>query len=147
MNPASVARAAMPLFRWLIGAVAGALLMTANAANPGSAAGPLQGQWAGDRLHLVIDSQGGRVESDCASGQFAGPVSTTSEGRFTAKGSFESHTPGPQRADEPATAAAASYSGEVRDGVLKLSITPAGASEAQTYTLLAGARVKRLRCL
>jgi hypothetical protein len=113
---------------------------------PMTQAASLQGLWAGDRLQLVIDAQGGRVESDCASGHFAGPVTASADGKFNLQGSFENHQPGPQRADST-TQTSAQYSGELQGGALKLSITPAGASEAQVYTLQAGARIKLLRCL
>lgn len=127
-------------------AVTGSLLTVVSATNAGAAPAALQGQWAGDRLQLVIDAQGGRVESDCASGRFVGPVTASVDGKFNAQGSFENHQPGPQRADATAQALA-SYSGELQDGVLKLSITPAGASAPQVYTLKSGARIKLLRCL
>jgi hypothetical protein len=131
---------------WLL---AGGLLSAVSATHAGAAPAPMQGQWAGDRLQLVVDAQGGRLESDCASGRINGPITLSADGRFVAQGSFESHQPGPQRADEPARAAAASFAGELRDGVLKLTITPTatGAGVAQSFTLQSGARVKLLRCL
>jgi hypothetical protein len=95
---------------------------------------------------LVIDAQGGRVETDCASGRFSGPVTASADGKFIAEGNFDNHQPGPQRADASAPASAR-YSGEMQGKVLKLTIMPAGASEAQVYTLQSGARVKLLRCL
>ena len=128
-------------------AIAGGFFMTGVTTNAGAAPSPLQGQWAGERVQLVIDAQGGRVEGDCVSGRLVGPVVVTADGRFSAKGSFEQHAPGPQRADESAATASASYSGELRDGVLKLTIAPAGGGPAQAYTLQSGARVKLLRCL
>jgi hypothetical protein len=127
-------------------AMLGGLFTMAIASNAGASPIALQGQWAGDRLQLVIDADGGRVESDCASGRFAGPVTASAEGKFNLPGSFENHQPGPQRADA-ATQTSARYSGELQGGMLKLTITPAGASEAQVYTLQSGARIKLLRCL
>ena len=119
-----------------------------SATNAGTTPVALQGQWAGERLQLVIDAQGGRIDGDCASGRINGPIMLAADGRFAGHGSFEKFAPGPQRADESAAAAAtASYAGELRDGVLKLTITPAGAGAPQVYTLQSGARVKLLRCL
>lgn len=128
-------------------ALAGGLFTMVATTNAGAAPAPLQGQWAGDRMQLVIDAQGGRIETDCASGRINGPIVVAADGRFTMPGSFETHRPGPQRADEAVALPAASYTGELRDGLLTLSITPAGASAAQVYTLQAGARVKLVRCL
>jgi hypothetical protein len=127
-------------------AVLGGLFTMATTSNAGAAPTALQGQWSGDRLQLVIDAQGGRVESDCASGQFAGPVTASADGKFSLPGRFENHQPGPQPADVAATAAAR-YSGELQGSTLKLTITPAGAGAAQVYTLQSGVRVKLLRCL
>lgn len=126
---------------------AGGLMTVVTTTNAGTAPALLQGQWAGDRLQMVVDAHGGRIEGDCASGRINGPVTVGADGRFAVQGSFENYAPGPQRADESAAAATAGYSGEVRDGVLKLTITPAGAGPAQVYTLQAGARFKLLRCL
>jgi hypothetical protein len=126
--------------------MAGGLFTMTTVSNADTAPTALQGQWAGDRLQLVIDAQGGRVESDCASGRFSGPLTASADGKFSAQGSFESHQPGPQRADAPAPALA-HYRGELQGQVLKLTILPAGASEAQVFTLQAGARIKLLRCL
>ena len=113
-------------------------------ANPGAVS--LQGQWAGDRLQLSMDAQGGRVQTDCANGTIAGPLQRAADGRYTASGTFEQHRPGPQR-NEAAAPAAAQYSGELHDGVLTLSILPAGASTAEIFRLREGARVKLVRCL
>jgi len=127
--------------------IAGGLFTMGATTNAGAAPAPLQGQWAGERMQVVIDAQGGRIEGDCASGRINGPVIVAADGRFTTQGSFEMHQPGPQRADENAAIPTASYSGELRDGVLKLTITPAGAGAARVYSLQAGARLKVVRCL
>lgn len=119
------------------------MMATTNAATPPAA---LQGQWAGDRMQLVIDAQGGRIEGDCASGTIIGPVVVAADGRFTSQGSFESFQPGPQRADESGAVASALFTGELRDGILRLTITPSGPRAAKVYTLQSGARVKLVRC-
>lgn len=62
-------------------AMLGGLLTMATAGNASTTPTALQGAWAGDRLQLVIDAQGGRVESDCASGRFAGPVTASADGK------------------------------------------------------------------
>lgn len=124
----------------------GGLLMSVSSGSSSAAPQALQGQWAGDRMQAVIDARGARFEGDCASGRIDGPVFVGADGRFTAQGSFESHRPGPQRADEGAGTASALFAGEVRDGTLKLAITPAGAAVAEVHTLLAGARTKLIRC-
>ena len=119
------------------------VMTTTNAAIPPTA---LQGRWAGDRMQLVIDAQGGRIEGDCASGTITGPVVVAADGRFTSHGSFETYHPGPQRADEAGAVASVNFAGELRNGTLTLTITPAGAGPAKVYTMQSGARVKLVRC-
>jgi len=124
----------------------GCLMTTMASGSAGAVAASLQGEWAGERMQVVIDGRGGRIEGDCASGRIDGPVLIGADGRFTAQGSFEAYRPGPQRADEGAGAASAHFSGEVRDGILRLAITPAGAASAQVHALQAGAQIKLIRC-
>ena len=125
----------------------GGLLMatlTAHAANPPN---PVQGQWGGEQTRLVIDAQGGRFASACADGSFSGPLTLAVDGSFRVSGVYDQHSPGPQRADEAAPAALARFSGEVKNGVMALSILPAGASQAQVFTLRKDQASKIVRCL
>jgi hypothetical protein len=113
--------------------------------SPLAAAVPLTGSWGGDRLQMTIDEHAVRVETECASGTFVGPVTPGVDGRFIARGTYEEHGGGPQRADGPARAAR--FNGEVHDGVMHLSIWPEGATEALQFTLRQEARIKLVRCL
>ena len=128
-------------------ALFGGLTMAVHTQSAGSVIGPLEGQWGGDRLQLVIESNSGRVETDCASGTIDGPIKLSADGRFVASGTFEQYRAGPQRADEAAAPANARYSGEVKQEAMKLSILPVGASAAQVFNLRKGAAVKLVRCL
>ena len=109
--------------------------------------GTLEGRWGGDRLQLTLDANGGRLELDCASGTIAGPVKSLANGKFSAVGTFDQHSPGPQRADEAAAVGKARYSGEIHDGAMTLSILAAGAGAPQVFHLRKGAAVKLVRCL
>lgn len=125
----------------------GGLLManlTADAATP---PGAVQGQWGGDQLRLVVDAQGGRFTAACADGSFSGPLTLAADGSFQVSGVFDQHTPGPQRADEAARHAQARFSGEVKNGVMTLSILPDGAGDAQVFNLRKGPSAKIVRCL
>jgi hypothetical protein len=128
-------------------ALFGGFAMAAEMASAGSAAGVLEGQWGGDRLRLVIGSNNGRIEMDCASGTINGPINLTADGKFVASGTFEQHQGGPQRADEAAVPANARYSGEVKQDAMKLSILPAGGGAATVFNLRKGAAAKLVRCL
>ena len=121
--------------------------MATLTASAGSPAGALQGPWGGDQLRLVIDVQGGRIATACADGSFRGPLTLAADGSFLVTGVYDQHQPGPQRADEDAAHAPARFSGEVRNGVMTLSILPAGAQQAQIFTLRQGQPAKIVRCL
>ena len=128
-------------------ALAGGIVMTGTASDSKAAANALDGIWAGDRLRLTMESGSGRIESDCAGGSIAGPVSLGKDGGFSAKGTFEQYRAGPQRADVTAKAHAARFAGQMGEDTMRLSITPAGAKTPQVYNLRKGARMKLFRCL
>ncbi len=114
------------------------------ATNP---AAVLQGQWAGDQLQFVLDSNGGRVEMGCATGTLVGPIRLGADGKFVATGTYSPITPGPTLIDAPNTTQPARYSGELVGGVMKLTILPASTQVAQVFNLREGAKIKLLRCL
>jgi len=136
---------------WLTAVVRAAVLgggvMVVQAASGGSAPLSIEGRWGGDQVQLVFDRQGGRLQTDCASGTIAGPVHLSDLGSFSAAGTFELHQPGPQRADEGAAPAAARFVGEVKDGVMRLSVTPHGAAAPLSFQLRKGLASKLVRCL
>jgi len=112
-----------------------------------SAGGGLLGRWGGHHAQLTLDGQGGRLELDCASGTLVGPVRPASDGRFSAPGTFEVHQGGPQPGDGPkASASNARYSGQVRDGVMTLSVLVEGADKPQEFSLREGVRAKLIKC-
>lgn len=112
-----------------------------------SAAGVLDGTWGGDRLRLVVDAEGAKLEADCASGRIAGPITLSRSGTFELTGVYEQYQAGPQRADTQARTTSARYSGEVKGDVMTLTILPAGTSTPTSYQLRKGAAVKLVRCM
>ena len=131
----------------MIGLKAGLVLAGCLAMAVWAAGSSLEGLWGGDRLRLVVDAGGAGIETDCASGRIAGPITLTPSGTFAASGTFDQHQGGPQRADVQPPPSSARYSGEVKGDLMTLSILPAGASAAQTFHLRKGAPVKLVRCL
>ena len=97
----------------------------------------------------MIDASGGRLQTACGAGTLAGPLRLSSQGSFQAAGTFEQHQPGAQRADEPVApaAAAAQYSGEVKDRVMRLLMMPDGGLALQQFQLRNGHGSKLIRCL
>jgi hypothetical protein len=129
----------------VLGTALSSVVLGAMAAQ--SAPVPLTGDWAGDRVQLKIDAQGGSLEGDCLSGRFAGPVLASPDGRFSTQGPFVVHAPGPTKAGGEATSPSATYSGEVQGSALTLTVTRPAQAPPEVYHLLAGARVKLIRCL
>jgi len=128
--------------------LSGALTMSLHTEPAGATAASVEGAWAGDQLQLRIDGQGGHIETGCAHGHIIGPIKLAADGRFTASGTFQVHRGGPQRADEAAEPApAARFSGEVKDGLMRLEILPKGAAAPEVFRLRSGARIKLIRCL
>ena len=121
--------------------------MVVQATPGGPAPLSIEGQWGGDQVQFVIDTHGGRLQTGCASGTLAGPIRLTDLGGFSAPGTFETHQPGPQRADESAAPAAARFVAEVKDGVMRLSVTPDGATTPLLFQLRKGLTGKLIRCL
>ena len=130
-------------------AASGGCALVAHAAAPAAATDPVVGRWGGGQVQLVIDASGGRIQTACGSGTLAGPLRLSSQGRFQAAGTFEQHQPGAQRADEPVApaAAAAQYSGEVKDGLMRLLMMPDGGLAVQQFQLRKGHGSKLICCL
>ena len=129
-------------------ALLGALAMNSPADAAPATARLADSAWAGDQLQLVVHGQGAHLETGCASGDIEGPLMVAADGRFTARGTFQLQRGGPQRADsQPALRPAARYTGEVKEGVMRLEILPDGAASPEVFTLHKGARIKLIRCL
>lgn len=128
-------------------ALPAALLMVTVPVSAAQPAALLDGQWGGEQLRLMISPQGGRLVAGCADGSFEGPLALAADGRFQVDGVFDQYAPGPQRAAEPARHTTAHFTGELRDGLMTLSILPDGASQPQVFILRRGLAGKIIRCL
>jgi hypothetical protein len=124
--------------RTRIAALVGAAVAMTGNAGPG-----LTGQWGARGANLSVGADGARLEQDCASGSFA-PVAIDTNGRFSAKGRYDAHGPGPQRANASPGRAAA-FEGRLDGDTLRLTIRPAEGAPQQ-LTLLRGKRAKLIRC-
>ena len=116
------------------------------AASPASAA-VLSGVWGGDQAILTVGQDGASLKTGCAEGHIAGPVRIDRKGRISAHGTFQSFTPGPQRADEEPGALDAAFTGRLRGQTLRLSVRPAAERTAHSFTLHRDAHPKLIRCL
>ena len=104
----------------------------------------LTGIWGGRQAVLTVTADGARLEAACAQGGITGPIRLDRRGRFTAQGSFEAFTGGPQRADGEGLASAR-YSGEVHGSTMTLVVRAAGVPP-EVLTLTRGVRPKLVRC-
>ena len=127
-------------------AVLGGLTVMACAATQASGP-PLTGDWGGRGLNLTLTADGGTLEYDCAAGTIKGAIHPNNNGEFTATGTHEAFTPGPQDADAKPAGVAANYVGSVSGSTMILQVQPAGAERMTSYTLTQGRRAKLIRCM
>lgn len=108
----------------------------------------ITGGWGGERVGLVLDAGGGRLEYDCAAGTIAGPLIPARDGSFTVGGM---HTPGhggPDRIDYVPPSYPARYTGTVGRDTMTLRVEVA--SRVLTlgpFRLRRDAPPRLLRCL
>ncbi|WP_313669929.1 hypothetical protein [Sandarakinorhabdus sp.] len=119
------------------------MMMAALIGSTGAAAAPLIGQWGGDSTIVQLSESGGRIEQDCASGEFTGAARPDAKGHFSVPGHFTDHQPGPQAEDARGTPAR--FVGHVAGTTLHLAIH-IGDAPPRRFTLVSGQGVKLLRC-
>lgn len=132
----------------LLAAAMGMMIMAISA--PANAAKPkmLSGTWGGDRMNLTMGSSGGEIRMDCATGTIKGRIIVDAKGRFTARGTFDQERGGPIRAEDfAARGKPALFRGQMTGDTMKLSVTRAGSTTAETYILHQGHSQKLVRCL
>lgn len=124
----------------------GGLSVMACAASQGYGP-PLTGDWGGRGINLTLTSTGGTLAYDCAAGTLTGAVRPNDNGEFTATGTHQAFTPGPQNADAKDGSVAAHYVGSVSGATMILQVQPAGADRMTSYTLTQGRHAKLVRCM
>jgi hypothetical protein len=123
------------------------LSMNAVSSTSATARAPLIGKWGGDRVNLVLDARGGRLNYDCGSGVIQSPLKPDRRGNFVVKGTHSADMSGPMMGDMVHSASPALYSGHVAGNILTLTVRRVGAASGDTYTLKQGHQVKLIRCL
>ena len=119
--------------------------MACAAAHPYGPA--LTGEWGGRGINLTLTADGGTIDYGCAQGTLTGAVHPNDNGEFTATGTHEAFTPGPQNADAKPAKVGAQYVGSVSGSTMILQVQPAGADRMTSYTLTQGRRAKLIRCM
>jgi hypothetical protein len=111
-----------------------------------SALGAAGTVWGGQHVGLQVTSDGAMLEFDCASGTITKPIQLDAQGNFKITGTYTREHPGPVMRDGN-PAAAATYSGSIHNGTMKLSITSGTQSDSQgEYALVQGKAGRVVKC-
>jgi hypothetical protein len=102
------------------------------------------GQWGGQGISMEVTDAGATLDFDCASGSITEPIVVDRSGKFSVKGSFSRHRPGPTREDDD-RGEPASYSGTVDGENLSLTITLTRNTEKVGDFTLTHGKVGRIR--
>jgi hypothetical protein len=96
---------------------------------------------------METTASGASLDFDCASGTITEPIAADSAGKFSAKGRFARHRPGPTREGEDTEGQPAIYSGVLDGENMTLTITLAQNKEkVGTFTLARGKTGRIRRC-
>lgn len=107
----------------------------------------ISGLWGGQGISMEVTDSGANLDFDCASGTITEPIAPDSAGKFSAKGLFARHRPGPTREGEDTEGQPAIYSGVLDGENMTLTITLAQKSEkAGDFTLTHGKMGRIRRC-
>lgn len=121
-------------------------LSLASCASVSPAGVPVTGQWGGQHIGLTLDSSGGRIEYDCATGTI-GPVVPAAGGAFVADGTHAPEHGGPVREGEVLPSYKARFTGSVVGDRMTLSGRMETGVELGPFTLRREAEAGILRCL
>jgi hypothetical protein len=119
----------------------------AHAAGPSASAQARvpDGQWGGTGALLTVEDTSAVIQFDCAEGTLNGPLTMDEERRFAVEGTFVRGRGGPVGA-EPPESERATYSGQVADDTLTLTVR-VGEEDFGTFTLTRGKTARLRRCL
>jgi hypothetical protein len=121
-------------------------LLLASCASVSPAGFPVTGRWGGPHIGLTLDSSGGRIEYDCATGTI-GPIVPARDGGFAADGTHTPEHGGPVREGEVLPTYKARFSGSVAGDRMTLSGRVENGVELGPFQLRRDAEPAILRCL
>jgi hypothetical protein len=105
------------------------------------------GDWGGEHISLQLTAQGGTVEFDCAHGTITRKLVSDRSGRFDVPGTYVEEHGGPVRADERAEELPVRYTGSIKNGKLRLTITRSDTKKSLgTFTLTHGQEAFLVKC-
>ena len=124
----------------------GLLVLLAGCAAYPASSGPVTGEWGGNHIGLHLQSGGGTIEYDCASGTI-GPVVIARDGSFTASGTHTPAAGGPEIQGQVRPTYATQFSGNVRGDRMTLQGQVETGVELGPFELRRGAEPGIFRCL
>ena len=104
------------------------------------------GGWGGQHIQFRINNGSAEIDYDCATGKIAGPLTITSEGRFSWEGEFTREGPGPVRIDRKPRTSPANYSGSISGDTMSLTVKLSDGTELDSFTLKRGAPGRVFKC-
>lgn len=107
----------------------------------------LVGGWGGPHAGLAFNGGLGDVQFDCASGSIDTLIFPAKDGSFEAKGTYREGSPGPVRVGQVFRTQPATYSGNVTNDVMTLSVELEDGATVGPFTLTLGGEPQLTRCL
>lgn len=107
---------------------------------------PLIGTWGGGRAVLTATVDSVSLTEDCQTTVHDGPLRPDARGHFSAAFTREIDSPGPQPVDVAPRAIVVQVAGQVGAGGVHLTVTPPNGTP-ENHDLVAGRRIKRVRCM
>ncbi|MBL8188203.1 MAG: hypothetical protein JNK38_09355 [Acidobacteria bacterium] len=105
------------------------------------------GQWGGQHISLEITKTGGRLEFDCAHGEFDGRLQPDRQGRFSTEGIYIEEHGGPTRMDNQSAKIPVIYAGQINGGKMKLTIKRKDTQKSLgSFTLKRGEEAFIVKC-
>lgn len=105
----------------------------------------ISGTWGGQGISMEVTDSGATLDFDCASGAITEAIALDNAGKFSVKGRFAPHRPGPTREDDDNQGQPATYSGVVDGENLTLTITLTKNSEKVGDFTLGHGKMGRIR--
>ena len=128
--------------------VVGATLMNNMRDNIGANGDEIPlGNWGGEHISLELTAQGGTVEFDCAHGVITRKLVLDRSGRFDVPGTYVEERGGPVRSNEQSKEFPVRYTGSIKNGKLRLTITRSDTKKSLgTFTLTHGQEAFLVKC-
>ena len=104
------------------------------------------GVWGGPHISIEVGAHSATVEYDCAHGAIEGPLVIDSAGKFHLRGTFTAERGGPVRAGAASREQPATYTGEIKDNTMTLTLKVGDSEDTENFTLEKDKQGKLVKC-